>query len=277
MADLELGAWRQIRDGVFWARCQPASVNIGLVVGNRSALLIDTGAAPALGQQIRESVATISEVPLRTVVLSHGHWDHALGLAAFAGMETIGHESLATSLLSPAAVDAAREQGLEPSQVVVPQRLVSILAAVDLGGRRVEIGHLGPAHTQGDLTVLVPDDRVLFAGGLVEQAAPPGVDEETSLGSWHQVLDSLQTLCRDDTVVVPGHGELVNRDYIAWQQAGLAALWSQCEWLVRHQISEADAYEYDDLQWPWDEDWARAAIHRAYAELVSDRQRRQYA
>jgi len=150
----------------------------------------------------------------------------------------------------------------------VPSTTILIMAARDLGGVHVEIAHFGAGHTQGDLAVLVPGPRVLFTGDLVEEGDPPQVDASTSLKNWSVAMEALLTLCRDDTIVVPGHGELTEPHYIAWQRAGLAAVYGQCEWLVTQGVAEADAYTHPELQWPWDEQWAKAAIHQAYAELA---------
>ena len=261
--------WRPVRDGVYVTTLEPATVNVGLVVGTSGALLVDSGSSQAQGQALRDSVATVTDVALRYVVVTHHHWDHTYGLAAFDGVETIGHESLAASLSSEAAREAATEQGLAPDDVVGPTTSISILAARDLGGIHVEIGHFGPGHTQGDLAILVPEARVLFAGDLVENGAPPQVDETTSLKNWPQVMEALLTLCKADTIVVPGHGELVEPDFVAWQRAGLAAIYGQCEWLVTQGVAEADAYAHPELQWPWDEDWVRGSIHQAYVELAA--------
>ncbi|HEX7397923.1 MAG TPA: MBL fold metallo-hydrolase [Propionibacteriaceae bacterium] len=261
--------WRPARDGVYVTTLEPATVNVGLVVGTSGALLVDSGSSPAQGQALRDSIATVTDVALRHVVVTHHHWDHTYGLGAFAGVETIGHESLAASLSSEAAREAAAEQGLAPDDVVGPTTSISILAARDLGGIHVEIGHFGPGHTQGDLAILVPEARVLFAGDLVENGAPPQVDETTSLKDWPQVMEALLTLCKPDTIVVPGHGDLVEPDFIAWQRAGLAAIYGQCEWLVTQGVAETDAYAHPELQWPWDEEWVRASIHHAYIELAA--------
>ena len=260
--------WRPVRDGVYVTTLEPAAVNVGLVVGTRGALVVDSGSSQAQGQALRDSLATVTDVPLRCVVVTHHHWDHAYGLGAFAGVETIGHETLAAALSSDVARGAAA-QGLAPEDVVAPTTSISILAARDLGGIHVEIGHFGEGHTQGDLAILVPEARVLFAGDLVENGAPPQVDETTSLKNWPQVMEALLTLCKPDTIVVPGHGELVVPDFIAWQRAGLAAIYGQCEWLVTQGVAEADAYAHPELQWPWDEDWVRASIHHAYSELTA--------
>ncbi len=248
--------WRPVRDGVYVTTLEPASVNCGLVVGTDGALLVDAGSSQEQGEALRQSVAGVTDVPLKHVVVTHDHWDHAYGLGAFADIETIGHESLVTSL---------RADGVERP---VPSTTMLIMAARDLGGLYVEIAHFGPGHTQGDIVVLVPGPRVLFTGDLVEQGAPPQVDESTSLKNWPVAMEALLTLCRDDTVVVPGHGELTEPHFIAWQRAGLAAIHGQCEWLVTQGVAEADAYAHPELEWPWDEEWVRAAIHQAYAELA---------
>jgi glyoxylase-like metal-dependent hydrolase (beta-lactamase superfamily II) len=248
--------WRPVRDGVYVTTLEPASVNCGLVVGAEATLLIDTGSSPEQGAALRESISAVTDVPLRHVVLTHDHWDHAYGLAAFADIETIGHESLVASLTS---------DGVERP---VPSTTILIMAARDLGGVHVEIAHFGAGHTQGDLAVLVPGPRVLFTGDLVEEGDPPQVDASTSLKNWSVAMEALLTLCRDDTIVVPGHGEPTEPHYIAWQRAGLAAVYGQCEWLVTQGVAETDAYAHPELQWPWDEEWARAAIHQAYAELA---------
>ena len=262
-------AWRVVRDGVYVTTLEPASVNCGLVVGTSGALLIDTGSSLEQGRALRDSIATVTAVPLRYVVVTHHHWDHAYGLGAFADLESIGHESLAESLSSEAARSAAAEQGASPDDVVVPSTSIAIIAARDLGGIHVEIGHFGPGHTQGDLAVLVPEARVLFAGDLVEQGGPPQVDETTSLKNWPRVMEALLTLCKPDTIVVPGHGDDVDPPFISWEGTGLDAIHGQCEWLVGQGVAEADAYAHSDLQWPWDEQWVRTAIRAAYAELAA--------
>ena len=262
-------AWRAVRNGVYVATLEPASVNCGLVVGTTGALLVDTGSSPAQGSALRASIGQITDVPLRYVVLTHHHWDHAYGLGAFADVESIGHETLGETLTSDAARAAATERGLSSEQVVAPTTSISIIAARDLGGTHVEIGHFGAGHTGGDLAVLVPEARVLFAGDLVEQGAPPQIDETTSLKNWPRVMEALLTLCKADTIIVPGHGDDVDPHFISWQGTGLDAIHGQCEWLVSQAVSEADAYAYPGLQWPWDEQWVKGAIHQAYAELAA--------
>jgi glyoxylase-like metal-dependent hydrolase (beta-lactamase superfamily II) len=259
--------WRPVRDGVYVTTLEPATVNCGLVVGTAGALLVDSGSSPDQGAALRASVGTVTDVPLRHVVVTHHHWDHAFGLAAFPDIETIGHETVAATLTNESGRATASEHGL--GEVAVPSTAVSVIAARDLGGLHVEIGHFGPGHTAGDLAVLVPEPGVLFAGDLVEQGGPPQVDETTSMRNWPRVMESLLSLCKPDTIVIPGHGDAVDAHFISWQGTGLDAIHGQCEWLVGQGVAAADAYSHPDLQWPWDETWARQAIGQAYAELAA--------
>ncbi len=266
MTHFELSGWREIREGIFVARALPERVNLGLVIGSREALLVDTGSAPWQGDELRASIAELTTVPLTTVVVTHAHFDHAFGLSAFSDLDTIGHESVAGALRSDENMRAAAEFVLDLDDLAVPKRQLTVIGAKDLGDRWVEIGWFGAAHTAGDLAVVVPSERVLFAGDLVEQGDPPQVGPDSSIKNWHLALQSMLTVCRHDTMVVPGHGEIVDSAYVNWQRAGLAAVAGQVEWLVQQGVAEEQAYGHDQLQWPWDESWARRAIGYGYAE-----------
>ncbi len=95
--------------------------------------------------------------------------------------------------------------------------------AVDLGGRRVEIAHLGEGHTDGDLVVVVPDADVVFAGDLIESAGPPSFGDDSVPGSWAATLDGVIGLMTATTVLVPGHGDPVDREFVFEQRGRIAA------------------------------------------------------
>jgi glyoxylase-like metal-dependent hydrolase (beta-lactamase superfamily II) len=162
-------------------------------------------------------------VPVVGVVVTHWHHDHAFGLAAFAGLDTLGHESVPERLGSAEAVAAAERLGLGPTELATPGRTVAVATALDLGDRRVEVVHLGRGHTDGDLVVVVPDADVLFAGDLIESAGPPQTGPDSSLDEWPNALDSLIGLMTDTTRAVPGHGDPVDRQFV-FEARGHAAM-----------------------------------------------------
>ncbi|WP_308203954.1 MBL fold metallo-hydrolase [Goodfellowiella coeruleoviolacea] len=111
------------------------------------------------------------------------------------------------------------------SELVLPERLVDRRAELDLGGRRVVLAHFGAAHTDHDLVVHLPDDGITFAGDLVEQGAPPAFEDAHPL-DWPGVLDAVLALGAD--VIVPGHGEPVDRGFVQRQRDELAELAELC-------------------------------------------------
>jgi glyoxylase-like metal-dependent hydrolase (beta-lactamase superfamily II) len=218
-----LGPWREVARGVFLAVAEPDSVNLGLIMGSERALLVDTGSSPAQGRAVRESLRAITDIGLAAVVVTHWHHDHAFGLAAFADLETIGHESVRDRLRSGAATAEADRLGVDPAEVVLPNRDIVVAAALDLGGRRVEIAHLGRGHTDGDVVVVVPDADLVFAGDLIESAGPPSFGPDSVGAEWAGTLDGLIGLMTAHTVAVPGHGDPVNRQFVFEQRGRIAA------------------------------------------------------
>ena len=221
--EFRLGPWREVATGVFLAAAEPESVNLGLVVGSERALLVDTGCSPAQGRAVRDSVAGFVEVPLAAVVVTHWHYDHAFGLAAFSDLDTIAHESLSGRLASAAAIVEAQRLGVDPAELALPNTEIVVAAAVDLGGRRVEIAHLGCGHTDGDVVVVVPDADLVFAGDLIESAGPPSFGADSVAEEWAGTLDGLIGLMTAQTVAVPGHGDPVKREFVFEQRGWIAA------------------------------------------------------
>jgi glyoxylase-like metal-dependent hydrolase (beta-lactamase superfamily II) len=217
-----IGPWRTVAPGVFVAVAEPDAVNLGLVVGADAALLVDTGSSPEHGRAVRASVAAVTDRPLIGAVVTHWHYDHAFGLAAFADLATIGHESLPDRLASTEAATEAARLGLDPLELADPNRIIVVATAVDLGGRRVEIAHLGRGHTDGDLVVVVSDADLVFAGDLIESAGPPSFGPDSVPNEWAGTLDGLIGLMTAKTVAVPGHGEPVGREFVFEQRGRIA-------------------------------------------------------
>ena len=122
----------------------------------------------ARGRTLRASVEAVTDRPLTAVVVTHWHYDHTFGLAAFADVSRIAHESVHSRLLSAEAVAEAQRLGVDLHELGQPNVEIAV-AALDLGDRRVEIAHLGRGHTDGDLVVVVPDADALFCRDLWNQ------------------------------------------------------------------------------------------------------------
>jgi glyoxylase-like metal-dependent hydrolase (beta-lactamase superfamily II) len=218
-----VGAWRELRSGVYVAVAEPESVNLGLIVGSQHTLLIDTGGSPAQGRALRASLTAVTDLPLTAVVVTHWHYDHAFGLAAFADIPRIAHESVRFRLSSAGAAADARRLRLDHHELGQPNVEIAVATALDLGDRRVEIAHLGRGHTDGDLVVVVPDADVLFAGDLLESAGPPSFGPDSVPEEWPATLDAVIGLMTATTLAVPGHGEPVGREFVFEQRGRIAA------------------------------------------------------
>lgn len=234
--------WREVGDRVFVRRHADLDLNCGLVVGTSGCLVIDTRSHLAEGRDLAEAVRSVTAEPW-TVVNTHAHHDHCFGNAAFRPATVWGHRRCAEALLTTADVQRAEVVAalhaagqLEAADLVAaapidpPDELVDDAVVLDVGGRTVTLAHLGRGHTDGDLVVAVDD--VLFAGDLVEEGAPPAMDDAFPL-EWPATLTAVLGLVRGP--VVPGHGDVVDAGFVAGQRDELAAL---ADWLTGRSAAE---------------------------------------
>lgn len=247
------GRWLHLADGVLARRHEELDLTTGLVLGSDRALVVDTRGDHRQGAELAAAIRAETSLPC-DVVLTHGHFDHCFGTAAFRPAAVWAHQGCATYLREHAERQRSewgahyRREGradvadaLAGTDVVLPDRQVAGSAEVDLGGRVVRLHHFGPAHTDHDLVVSVPDAGVVFAGDLVEQGAPPDF-EDADPRNWPSALRGVLALRPE--VVVPGHGAPVDADFVRGQRDELVLLADVCARHARGELTTREALRH---------------------------------
>jgi glyoxylase-like metal-dependent hydrolase (beta-lactamase superfamily II) len=221
--------WVEIGDRVFVRRYAFYDQNIGVVLGDGEALVIDTRSTYPQAREIRTDLLDLTSFPVTVVVDTHGHFDHAFGNAVFRPATIWGHDRCVTFMertgeaRKPEIARGEPDLAADLAEVVVdpPDRTFADSAIVEVGGRTVELAYLGRGHTDHDIVISVPGADVLFAGDLLEQGNVPFFGDGYPL-DWEATSAAIVPLVSG--VVVPGHGEHAGREFAASQAASFAAL-----------------------------------------------------
>ena len=206
-----------------WAYTAEGDPNSGVIIGDKFIMVSDATATPAMAHDLIAKIRTVSDKPIKYVLLTHYHAVRVLGASAYAAegaTEIIASQGTYELIVERGAQDMKSEMerfprlfrgaegvpGLTWPTLVVgngqPGRQGSL--KVDLGGVTVEIWHPGPGHTRGDTIAWVEAEKVLFSGDLVEYEA--GVyTGDAQLEEWPATLEALRAL--DAQAIVPGRGE----------------------------------------------------------------------
>lgn len=262
----------EIADRIFVLTHPQFNVNCTLIVGDGAAMLIDTLSTNEQGAQLGAAVRELTPHPW-TLVNTHFHFDHCFGNAALADERTPiwGHPECAVELTERGEhwrrVWTSRYGiDLEGVPIRPPDHLVKHSATLTIGGREVVLSFPGRGHTSGDVIAWV--DSVLVAGDLVEQGGPPWFVDAFPL-EWPEALTELVNGCTAETVVVPGHGDLVDIEFLREQHAELSTL----DWLIREGHADGAPVDRAAAASPLNRwgDYGRAqsrvAVERGYAQL----------
>jgi glyoxylase-like metal-dependent hydrolase (beta-lactamase superfamily II) len=222
--------WEQLTDSVHRCRLPFLDVTVGLVQGRTGVLLVDTGTTLTEAQAINADVQQIAARSVTHVVLTHKHFDHVLGSGVFADAEIYCTPEVFDYLTT--ATDQLRDDALGyGADAMDVDRAIAALrppqhaidhAVIDLGNFHVTIAHLGRGHTDADLVVVVPGDDgerlVVFSGDLIEESGDPAIDADSDVAAWPDTLDRLLGVGGPDAIYVPGHGSVVDAEFVRHQQ-----------------------------------------------------------
>ncbi|TQS39900.1 MBL fold metallo-hydrolase [Cryptosporangium phraense] len=250
--------WVEVADRVLLWRQPVLDVNATLIVGDTGALVVDTLSTPAQASELADAIRRVTPLPWQ-IANTHHHFDHVFGNATLgAGTEIWAHSECVARFERWGAervTEIAAEypiDGITDVTLLAPTRSVSGQATLDLGGRTVELRHLGRGHTDNDLVVVVPEARTVLAGDLLENGAPPSLEDSWPL-EWAGTVAALLEL--EPQTVVPGHGAPMTPAQARAQHQELAAM----EWAIRQGWhGKAPAEEVDAPE---------IAVRRAYEFL----------
>ena len=228
--------WELLAEGAHRCRLPFLDVTVGLVTGRTGVLLIDCGTTLLEAASIAEDVVELTGRAVTHLVLTHHHFDHVLGSGGFADAVHYAAPAVAAALAE--GIDGVRSYALQYGvdegeldravRAVRPPDHVGLRADVDLGERVVLIEHPGRGHTDHDLVVVVPvvepnEHVVVFCGDLVEESGDPAVDDGSDLANWPAAIDRVLGLGGPDARYVPGHGAVVDADFLRRQRDWLAS------------------------------------------------------
>lgn len=222
--DDESGPWIEVGERVFARRYRFLDQQIGVILGDGEALVIDTRLTHRLARELLVDLRELTDDPVTVVVDTHWHHDHAFGNHVFRPAVIWGHERCGPRLVEfgeamrAGLIEKAPEQAADFREVIIdpPDRVFSETATIEVGGRRVELRYLGRGHTDTDIVVSVPDAGVVFAGDLLEAGATPFFGDGYPL-DWPETASRLLELMSGP--VVPGHGAVGDAAFVENQLA----------------------------------------------------------
>ncbi|MCI0330896.1 MAG: MBL fold metallo-hydrolase [candidate division Zixibacteria bacterium] len=192
-ADFEV---QKLSDGVYAAIATPggkAVSNSGFIVNDSEVVVIDSHISPEMARLLLDEIRKVTNKPIRYLAVTHKHRDHIGGTTAFGmGVEIISHEN------TRAVMAADTAPTFRIPTVTFNRKLV-----FHRPERTIELLYLGRGHTDGDIAVWLPKEKILFAGDLYFNGAA-GVMRDGFLRDWVATLEELRSLSA--TTVVPGHG-----------------------------------------------------------------------
>jgi len=248
--------------------------NAGVIVTNDGVVVFDALGTPSLADLLLRKIREVTDQPIVRVISSHYHADHIYGLQVFkergaAVWAPVGAEKY---LQSENAAERLEERrfSLEPwvnetTRLVEPDRYIGVQENFELGGVRFTVSPVGAAHSDGDLTLYVEPDRILFSGDIIFEGRVPFVGDANSR-HWLEAIERMEA--GQLIALVPGHGAVANnpsqviagmrrylsylretmsaavKDFMPFDEAYAASDWSEFEQLPAFaEANRRNAYQ----------------------------------
>jgi len=196
-----------------WAFTAQGDPNTGVIIGDDSVMIVDAQATPRLAGKVIEKVRSVTDKPIKYVVLTHYHAVRVLGASAYGASEVIMSQAARAQVVERGQEDWDSEFGRFPRLfqghesipgLTWPTLTFANRATFYLGKRRVDLSFLGRAHTAGDIVAHVPDANVMFTGDIVEYHSACYCGD-AHFGDWPATLEAIRAFSPD--AIAPGRGD----------------------------------------------------------------------
>lgn len=218
--------------------------NCMMVVGEQCALVFDVLSTKGMTEDFVRECRRCTDKPIQYLVISHCHGDHFLGAKALPKVTTLGHISLKNAFdTDRASPRAATLQERYPhldftdSTYPYPQIYLRDGCVIDLGNRMVEVKAMGCCHTEGDLSLYVPDAKwMALADVLFRYVVPPTTSGD--IDHWIATLESIEA--SDAEHFLPGHGPVCDKGAVTELKDYLCQVREQAKAVVRGELRMQD-------------------------------------
>ncbi|NOY17646.1 MAG: MBL fold metallo-hydrolase [Gammaproteobacteria bacterium] len=267
---------QQVIDGVWSAIGSPApsryensghNNNLSFVITSDGVLVVNAGASYLLAEALHTEIKKITDQPVKYVVLENGQGHAMLGSNYWQeqGVTVIAHTGAAREIEEKGAAVLDREkksirEKAEGTVVVMPDETFEHKKIIEMGGLRIELLHLGPTHSPGDIVVWLPEKQLVISGDMAFHQRMLPLFEYTDTAAWLKTWDKFAAL--DAKYVIPGHGGPTNMAEVTrYTKDYLIYLREKVGELIENGDSLLEAYDIDQS----------AYMHLPTAEFLSKR------
>ena len=196
-----------------WAFTAEGDPNTGVIIGEDSVMIVDAQATPRLANMVVEKIRTVTDKPIKYVVLTHYHAVRVLGASAYGADEILMSETARSMVVERGQEDWDSEFGRFPRLfqghesipgLTWPTMTFADRMSLYMGKRRVDLMFLGRGHTAGDIVAHVPDANVMFTGDLVEYHSACYCGD-AHFADWPDTLEEIRDFELD--AIAPGRGD----------------------------------------------------------------------
>ncbi|WP_420586203.1 MBL fold metallo-hydrolase [Ruegeria sp.] len=213
-------SFTEIGEGLYAFTAQ-GDPNSGVIIGDDSVMIVEAQATPRLANKVIDCVRSVTDKPITHLALTHYHAVRVLGASAYGAQQIIMSDTARAMVAERGQEDWDSEfqrfprlfEGHESIPGLTwPSTTFSDRMTVYLGKRRVDLMHLGRAHTAGDIVIHVPDQNVMFTGDIVEYRSACYCGDG-HFGDWSSTLDAIKRFNVD--AIAPGRGDaLIGQDLV---------------------------------------------------------------
>ena len=216
--------------------------NVGVLGTSKGTVIIDSMTLHYQGERIKQVAEKLTGTPVIMIINTHYHLDHTHGNSAF----DVGTRVVATNRTRHhlEQTDMAYFAGAE---ALMPNETFDDVMDFNLGNKTLRLMHPGRGHTDGDLVVLMVEDKTIHTGDLYFYHHYPNIDLEAggSVQAWSSSIDQIMQLDFDH--VIPGHGPVTGRQGLKQFQAFIVQLAAIGKWALKEGISLEDTLASDRL------------------------------